>query len=82
VTPIDVSCVHSSTEAELQRDPEYRGCFAQPGQPCQWARRADGGEIPPFHTERIEASVADDSSGESVPTAEFNQAVEADGSIF
>lgn len=82
MTPLEVSCTHSPTEAERQRDPEYFGCFAQPKQPCQWVRGGDGGEDPPFHSERIETAFAGHGSEEPVDKNEFDNAVEGDGSIF
>lgn len=82
MNPIELPCTHGATEAEQERDPEYMGCLAHAHQPCIWARRRDGGVNPPFHSERIEAAVLGDGSPGNISREEFEQAVEADDSLF
>lgn len=57
-SPLQFSCAHLASAEERHRDPHYSTCNAQPGQPCRWALRYDGGLNPPFHSERLEASLA------------------------
>lgn len=54
--PLPFACTHMPTAAEHTRDPGYRGCGAQAGEPCHWARRTDGLSDPAFHAERLEAA--------------------------
>lgn len=54
IDPLEQTCGHVATAAELRRDPQYVGCAAGPGEACRWARREDGEENPAFHSERLE----------------------------
>ena len=79
MTPLEVACCHSPTDAELERDPAYIGCMAAPGQLCKWADRADGVVNPPFHSERIEAACTGDGSPAQISEQDFDAAVLASG---
>lgn len=56
IDPLQTACLHVATPQEQQRDPDYRTCNAQPGEPCTWAKRHDGITNPPFHAERFEGA--------------------------
>ena len=79
MTPLEVACCHSPTDAELERDPGYQGCIANVGQPCKWAERDDQVLNPPFHSERIEAAASGDGSPAQFTEVQFNAAVLASG---
>ena len=62
IEPLQVACLHMATAEEKDRDPIYVLCGAGASQPCTWAKRYDGVEDPPFHSERLEAAMADEAT--------------------
>jgi hypothetical protein len=58
-SPLSFPCSHFPTSAEHDRDRDYLGCYVEEGQPCVWAKRFDGEENPPFHSERLEKLARD-----------------------
>ncbi|HLI76282.1 MAG TPA: hypothetical protein VKV02_04995 [Acidobacteriaceae bacterium] len=73
--PLELACSHIATPQERERDPGYLACAAAPGQPCVWALRFDGVTDPPFHSERLEAGLADTKLAEALDTQTFREAV-------
>lgn len=83
IAPLLQACSHFASLAEKQRDPDYRLCGARSGQPCVWARRADGVVDPPFHSERWEAAltVANNDPAHTMAKAKLDQAILNSGEV-
>ena len=73
--PLQQPCTHTATPQEQDRDPNYGACSAKPGQPCVWAARYDGHPDPQFHSERLEAAVAETTLQSTLDTETFREAV-------
>jgi hypothetical protein len=63
---IQNACTHVATPQEQERDPNYRTCNAQPGEPCTWAKRHDGLPDPVFHAERLEQAAGTAFQGQNM----------------
>ena len=79
--PLHLPCLHLATSQELERDPGYQACAAQPGQPCTWAQRFDGFTNPTFHTERLESAANNLTPGSPLDINAIREAVLASGLV-